>query len=196
MIKLEKSIGVSRSLLNDERALVLIEHLLEQLAELYSKHDPVRVVSLAGKTIQDAKMFDQLVNHRHLSQTLDVRFPPSDSGGSFLIIILSSSLQNGRISIGVQNSLRNAELNIERFSRIMLGIVGGGIGASTDVVIVAMVEGVIIGVGVSRDTIGEDVVVKIDSTPTSLIGFNILDTNDYIDELSCGPSGLTGVRVT
>nr|GFD43936.1 hypothetical protein [Tanacetum cinerariifolium] len=55
-----------------------------------------------------------------------------------------------------------------------------------------MVEGVIIGVGVSRDIIGEDVVVKIDSTPASLIGFNMLDTNDDIDELSCGPSGLTG----
>nr|GFD25802.1 hypothetical protein [Tanacetum cinerariifolium] len=78
----------------------------------------------------------------------------------------------------------------------MLGIVGGRIGASPDVVIVAMVEGVIIGVRVSRDTIEEDVVVKIDSTPTSLIGFNILDTNDDIDELFCGPSGLTEVRVT
>nr|GFD48441.1 hypothetical protein [Tanacetum cinerariifolium] len=86
--------------------------------------------------------------------------------------------------------------NVGRFSRIILGIIGGGIGASPDVVIVAMVEGVIIGVGGSRDTIGEDVVMKIDSTPTSLIGFNILDTNDDIDELSCGPSGLTGVRVT
>nr|GFB50768.1 hypothetical protein [Tanacetum cinerariifolium] len=94
------------------------------------------------------------------------------------------------------SSKRIAELNVGRFSRIMLGIVGGRIGASPDVVIVAMVEGVIIGVGVSRDTIGEDVVVKIDSTPTSLIGFNILDTNDDIDELSCGPSRLTGVMVT
>nr|GFD46527.1 hypothetical protein [Tanacetum cinerariifolium] len=91
---------------------------------------------------------------------------------------------------------RNAELNVRRFSRIMLGIVGGGIGASPNVVIVGMVEGVIIGAGVSRDTIGEDVIVKIDSTPTSLVGFNMLDTNDDIDELSCGPSGLTGVRVT
>nr|GFD40581.1 hypothetical protein [Tanacetum cinerariifolium] len=35
----------------------------------------------------------------------------------------------------------------------MLGIIGGGTGASPNVVIVAMVEGVIIGVGVSRDTI-------------------------------------------
>nr|GFD43569.1 hypothetical protein [Tanacetum cinerariifolium] len=94
------------------------------------------------------------------------------------------------------SSKRNAELNIGRFSRIMLGIVGGGIGASPDVVIVIMVEGVIIGVGVSKDTIGEDVVVKIDSTPTSLIGFNMLDTNDNIDDPSCGPSRLTGVRVT
>nr|GFC71992.1 hypothetical protein [Tanacetum cinerariifolium] len=43
-------------------------------------------------------------------------------------------------------------LNVGRFSRIMLGMVGGGICASPDVVIVAMVEGVIIGVGGSRDT--------------------------------------------
>nr|GEY42710.1 reverse transcriptase domain-containing protein [Tanacetum cinerariifolium] len=43
--------------------------------------------------------------------------------------------------------IRNAELNVGRFSRIMLGIVGGGTGASTDVVIVAMVEGVIMGAG-------------------------------------------------
>nr|GFC15911.1 hypothetical protein [Tanacetum cinerariifolium]GFC65432.1 hypothetical protein [Tanacetum cinerariifolium] len=94
------------------------------------------------------------------------------------------------------SSKRNAELNIGRFSRIMLGIIGGGIGASPDVVIVAMVEGVIIGVGGSRDTIWEDVVVKIDSTPTSLIGFNMLDTKDDIEQLSCGSSGLTGVRIT
>nr|GFC47278.1 hypothetical protein [Tanacetum cinerariifolium] len=45
------------------------------------------------------------------------------------------------------SSKRNAELNVGRFSRIMLGILGGGIGASPDVVIVAIVEGVIIGVG-------------------------------------------------
>nr|GFC93279.1 hypothetical protein [Tanacetum cinerariifolium] len=44
------------------------------------------------------------------------------------------------------SSKRNAELNVGRFLRIMLGIVVGGIGASPDVVIVAMVEGVIIGV--------------------------------------------------
>nr|GFC49362.1 hypothetical protein [Tanacetum cinerariifolium] len=46
------------------------------------------------------------------------------------------------------SSKRNAELNIGRLSRIMLGIIGGGIGASLDVVIIAIVEGVIIGVGV------------------------------------------------
>nr|GFD43551.1 hypothetical protein [Tanacetum cinerariifolium] len=40
------------------------------------------------------------------------------------------------------SSKRNAELNVGRFLRIMLRIVGGGIGASPDVVIVAMVEGV------------------------------------------------------
>nr|GFC22729.1 hypothetical protein [Tanacetum cinerariifolium] len=58
--------------------LSMIEHLLEQLAELCSSHDPVMVVSLAGKTIQDAKRFEQLVDRRHLFQTLDVRVPPSD----------------------------------------------------------------------------------------------------------------------
>nr|GFA22350.1 integrase, catalytic region, zinc finger, CCHC-type, peptidase aspartic, catalytic [Tanacetum cinerariifolium] len=46
------------------------------------------------------------------------------------------------------SSKRNAELNVGRFLRIMLGIVVGGIGTSLDVVIVAIVEGVIIGVGV------------------------------------------------
>nr|GFD63407.1 hypothetical protein [Tanacetum cinerariifolium] len=45
------------------------------------------------------------------------------------------------------SSKRNAELNVRRSSRIMLRIVGGVVGASPDVVIVAMVEGVIIGVG-------------------------------------------------
>nr|GFD46943.1 hypothetical protein [Tanacetum cinerariifolium] len=47
-------------------------------AEFYSKHDPVKVVSLAGKTIQDAEMFEQLFDHRHLSQTPNVGVPPSD----------------------------------------------------------------------------------------------------------------------
>nr|GFC45978.1 hypothetical protein [Tanacetum cinerariifolium] len=46
------------------------------------------------------------------------------------------------------SSKRNAELKVRRFLRIMLGIVVGGIGASLDVVIVEIVEGVIIGVGV------------------------------------------------
>nr|GFC91749.1 hypothetical protein [Tanacetum cinerariifolium] len=55
---------------------------------------------------------------------------------------------------------RNAELNVGRFSRIMLGIVDGGIGASPYVVIVAMVEGVIIGVG-DIDSRGADSVVVV-----------------------------------
>nr|GFD40541.1 hypothetical protein [Tanacetum cinerariifolium] len=46
--------------------LSMIEHLLEQLAELYSNHDPVKVVSLAGKTIQDAEMWGFL----HLTGSL------------------------------------------------------------------------------------------------------------------------------
>nr|GFD43750.1 hypothetical protein [Tanacetum cinerariifolium] len=41
-------------------------------------HDPVMVVSLAGRTIQDAEMFEQLVDHRNLSHTPEVGFPPSD----------------------------------------------------------------------------------------------------------------------
>nr|GFC15220.1 hypothetical protein [Tanacetum cinerariifolium] len=35
-------------------------------------------VSLVGKTIQDAEMFEQLVDRRHLFQTPDVGVPPSD----------------------------------------------------------------------------------------------------------------------
>nr|GFC92007.1 hypothetical protein [Tanacetum cinerariifolium] len=58
--------------------LSMFERLREQLAELYSKHDPVMVVSLAGRTIQDAEMFEQLVDHLHLSPTPVVGFPPSD----------------------------------------------------------------------------------------------------------------------
>nr|GFD61675.1 hypothetical protein [Tanacetum cinerariifolium] len=70
------------------------------------------------------------------------------------------------------SSKRNAESNVGRFSRIMLGMVGGGICAQPDVVIVAIVEGVNIRVGGTRDTLREDVVAKIDSTPSSLSGFN------------------------
>nr|GFD16345.1 hypothetical protein [Tanacetum cinerariifolium] len=35
----------------------------------------MKVVSMAGKTIQDAEMFERLVDHRHLSQTPDVGVP-------------------------------------------------------------------------------------------------------------------------
>nr|GFD30375.1 hypothetical protein [Tanacetum cinerariifolium] len=66
----------------------------------------------------------------------------------------------------------------------MLGMVGGGICASPDVVIVAMVERVNIGVGGTGDIVWEDVVVKIDSTHSSLSGFNMLETNDDMEELS------------
>nr|GFC71846.1 hypothetical protein [Tanacetum cinerariifolium] len=94
------------------------------------------------------------------------------------VAFTDSSIREKDVSNNLNlSSKRDAELNVGRFSRIMLGIVGGGIGASPDVVIVTMMEGVIIGVGGLRDTIKEDVVVKIDSTPTSLSGFNMLDTN-------------------
>nr|GFD13129.1 hypothetical protein [Tanacetum cinerariifolium] len=83
------------------------------------------------------------------------------------VAFTDSSIREKDVSNNLNlSSKRNAELNVGRFSRIMLGIVGGGIDASPDVVIVTMVKGVIIGVGGSRDTIWEDVVVKIDSTPT------------------------------
>nr|GEU95004.1 hypothetical protein [Tanacetum cinerariifolium] len=45
-------------------------------------------------------------------------------------------------------------------------------------------EGVNIGVGGTRDRLWEDVVVKIDSAPSSLSGFNMLETNDDMEELS------------
>nr|GFD53640.1 hypothetical protein [Tanacetum cinerariifolium] len=47
-------------------------------AEFCSSHDPVKVVSLAGKTIQDAEMFKQLVDRRQLFLTPDVEVPPSN----------------------------------------------------------------------------------------------------------------------
>nr|GFC06155.1 hypothetical protein [Tanacetum cinerariifolium] len=199
------------------------------LAELCSKYDPVMVVSLVGRIIQDTEKFEQLVDHLHLFHTpeevlkeCDDRVRTSASSVAFtdsstreirhslVAVSLEAGLSVFKQPLGlppsfadtctddVSNNLnlsskRNAELNVGRFSRIMLGIVGGGIGASPDVVIVAMGEGVIIGVGGIRDTIWEDVFVKIDSTPSSLSGFNMLETNDDIEELSCGSSGLTGV---
>nr|GFD09847.1 hypothetical protein [Tanacetum cinerariifolium] len=57
--------------------LSMIERRLERPAELCSKHDSVMVVSFAGRTIQDAEMFEQLVAHLHLSHTPEVGFPLS-----------------------------------------------------------------------------------------------------------------------
>nr|GFD07270.1 hypothetical protein [Tanacetum cinerariifolium] len=55
----------------------------------------------------------------------------------------SQTLQPEDVSNNLNlSSKRNVELNVGRFWRIMLGMVGGGICASPDVVIVAMVEGV------------------------------------------------------
>nr|GEU75176.1 hypothetical protein [Tanacetum cinerariifolium] len=50
------------------------------------------VVSLAGKTIQDAEMFEQLVDHRHLFQTPDVRVPPSDRTSASSVAFTDSSI--------------------------------------------------------------------------------------------------------
>nr|GFD27174.1 hypothetical protein [Tanacetum cinerariifolium] len=55
--------------------LSMTERFLEQLAKICSNHDPVLVVSLAGKTIQDAEKFKQWVDLLHLFQTPDVRVP-------------------------------------------------------------------------------------------------------------------------
>nr|GFB15327.1 hypothetical protein [Tanacetum cinerariifolium] len=92
------------------------------------------------------------------------------------------------------SSKRNTESKVGRFSRTALGNVVGGIGASL-VVIVAMVEGVMIGVGVGRGVmigvgvgrgaIEDEAVVKMDSTAASVVEFSMLVTNDDTDELSC-----------
>nr|GFD42672.1 hypothetical protein [Tanacetum cinerariifolium] len=58
------------------------------------------------------------------------------------VAFTDSSIQEKDVSNNLNlSSKQNAELNVRIFSRIMLGIVGGGIDASPDVVIVAMVEG-------------------------------------------------------
>nr|GFD33613.1 hypothetical protein [Tanacetum cinerariifolium] len=49
-----------------------------ELAKFCSSHNPVMVVSLAGKIIQDAERFKHWVDLRHLFQTPDVRVPPSN----------------------------------------------------------------------------------------------------------------------
>nr|GFD51217.1 hypothetical protein [Tanacetum cinerariifolium] len=73
------------------------------------------------------------------------------------------------------SSKRNTKSKAGRFWRTALGIVVGGMGASLNVVIVALVEGVMI----------DEAVIKMDSTPASLVGFSMLVTNDDTDELSC-----------
>nr|GFD03575.1 hypothetical protein [Tanacetum cinerariifolium] len=46
--------------------LSMTEHFLEQLARFCSNDDSVLLVSLAGKTIQDAEKFEQWVDLLHL----------------------------------------------------------------------------------------------------------------------------------
>nr|GFD58317.1 hypothetical protein [Tanacetum cinerariifolium] len=53
------------------------------------------------------------------------------------------------------------------------------------VVIVAMVEGVMLGMGVGGGAIGDEAVIKMDSIPASVVEFSMLVTNDDTDELSC-----------
>nr|GFC28184.1 hypothetical protein [Tanacetum cinerariifolium] len=81
---------------------------------------------------------------------LPLRLPPSfadpyTASTNGLVCLYSKKVVSNDLNL---SSKRNAELNVGIFLRIMLGIVVGDIGASLDVVIVAIVEGVIIGVGV------------------------------------------------
>nr|GFD36474.1 hypothetical protein [Tanacetum cinerariifolium] len=62
----------------------------------------------------------------------DDRVRTSASGVAFT----DSSIREKDVSNNLNlSSKRNAKLNVGIFSRIMLGIIGGGIGASPDVVI-------------------------------------------------------------
>nr|GFB58264.1 hypothetical protein [Tanacetum cinerariifolium] len=76
---------------------------------------------------------------------VEVNLKADTASTNGLVCLYSEKVVSNDLNL---SSKRNAELNVGRFSRIMLGIVIGGIGASLDVVIVAIVEGVIIGVGV------------------------------------------------
>nr|GFB71853.1 hypothetical protein [Tanacetum cinerariifolium] len=107
------------------------------LAKFCSNHDPVLVVSLARKTIQDAEKFEQWVDLLHLFQTPDVRVPPSD--------------------------------------RSILGIGVGGIGGWLAIVVVVMMDGVIVDLGEGIGVTIDEPVVKIDSIPGPIIGFNSSD---------------------
>nr|GFC71957.1 hypothetical protein [Tanacetum cinerariifolium] len=71
------------------------------------------------------------------------------------------------------------------FKRTSLGIGVGGIGGWLAVVVVVMMDGVIVDVGEGRGATKDEAVVKMDSIPGSIIGFNRLVTNDDVNELSC-----------
>nr|GEX86497.1 reverse transcriptase domain-containing protein [Tanacetum cinerariifolium] len=60
------------------------QQIHDELAKFRSNHDPVLVVSLAGRTVQDAEKFEQWVDLLHLFQTPDVRVPLSDMYGNTL----------------------------------------------------------------------------------------------------------------
>nr|GEW68000.1 reverse transcriptase domain-containing protein [Tanacetum cinerariifolium] len=59
--------------------LSMTEHFLEQLEKFCSSHDPVMVVSLGGKTIQDAEKFEQWTK---VSKSKEKVVVSSDSEGS------------------------------------------------------------------------------------------------------------------
>nr|GFC80891.1 hypothetical protein [Tanacetum cinerariifolium] len=71
------------------------------------------------------------------------------------------------------SSKRNAELNVGRFSRIKLRIVVGGIGASPNVVIVAIVEGFIIGVIALAGCLPLAVVDSLEADTTVVVGVGV-----------------------
>nr|GFA34133.1 hypothetical protein [Tanacetum cinerariifolium] len=66
-----------------------------------------------------------------------------------------------------------------------LGIGVGGIGGWLAVVVVVMMDGVIVDLGEGIGVTVDEPVVKMDSIPGSIIGFNRLITNDDVNKLSC-----------
>nr|GFD28544.1 hypothetical protein [Tanacetum cinerariifolium] len=83
------------------------------------------------------------------------------------------------------SSKRNTDAKVRRVGKISLGIGVGGTGGWLAIVVVVMMDGVIVDLGEGIGVTVDEPVVKMDSIPGSIIGFNRLVTNDDIDELSC-----------
>nr|GFB96273.1 hypothetical protein [Tanacetum cinerariifolium] len=81
LMRIDELYKFSDGTLNDV-CNALDDHLkgirMQYLPQTIWRKDPVLEVSLAGKTIQDAKKFEQLVDLLHMFQTPNVRVRPSD----------------------------------------------------------------------------------------------------------------------